>query len=134
MCTISLHVIIFEWFNFHRQVTRKPLKYFNSENFPIYMYSIIMWMWLNKLNTPLIMTCVLRIYYYTDDIISMFESDSSSSDNFYPFPSKSHALLYLLMNSPRPIVCLNVQYHCPHYFYMYYICRVKQISNLCGMC
>ena len=40
---------------------------------------------------------------YHLDITAMWESIDNSED-FYPFPSKHHALLYLLINSPRPMV------------------------------
>ena len=31
--------------------------------------------------------------------------ENPHSGDFYPFPSKAHAMLFLLQNSPRPIVC-----------------------------
>ena len=52
--------------------------------------------------------CVFELSYqlFTEVFSAMLES-VSDTDDFYPFPTKSHALLYMLRNSSRPMVCFS---------------------------
>ncbi len=44
----------------------------------------------------------------------------TSSDDFWPFPSKVFALLYLLLNSPRPMVrVLIARINVPVLYYLW---------------
>ena len=38
------------------------------------------------------------------DIAGMFTDDNSDSNNFTPFTSKAEALVYMMINSPHPLV------------------------------
>ena len=38
------------------------------------------------------------------DVTTLMTQAENLQDDYYPFPSKLFALLYLLVNSPRPLV------------------------------
>ena len=68
------------------------------------------------------------VYKLVDELSGMWETLHDSED-FYPFPSRAHALLYMLLNSPRPMVhyLLPPWTHATSNF-----CRARVTSNLFG--
>ena len=44
-------------------------------------------------------------YNYPADFESLIHDDVGISGNHHPFPSKIFSLLYMLLHSPRPMVC-----------------------------
>ena len=40
-------------------------------------------------------------------ILNSLDNDSTSNSSYYPFPSAVYALLFMLVNSPRPIVSIK---------------------------
>ena len=56
-----------------------------------------------------------------ENILDHLENDA----NYQPFPSMMHALLFMLVNSPRPIVCIMIIV-----LSLLLLTRVKPISDL----
>ena len=52
------------------------------------------------LHTLLLYTCILDIQDLLQEV-----NGTDMGDDYYPFPSKLFFLLFLLIHSPRPIVC-----------------------------
>ena len=51
----------------------------------------------------------LHLYIF---VAQSLQSDRHSSDDYYyPFPSRLCPLLFLLVNSPRPLLCLQIIVH-----------------------
>ena len=68
--------------------------------------------------------------YDTEELMSLVtREDLSLRSNYEPFPSAMHALLFMLVHSPRPIVRLILGNN----FLLYYY-RVKLTSNSFFIC